>query len=837
MKKPQTPAPYIRAVSLLIFLGGLIAHCFAAPGDVDLSFDPGSGVNGEVKTMALQPDGKVIVGGTFTTVNGLARFNLARLNANGSGDASFDAGTNADEHLSAVAVQPDGKVIFTRDFSILSGAPAGHKVARLNADGSLDNSFVPTLIAFPSSSAFTCMAVQPDGRIVLGGYSTQIDDFGNLYPSSILIRLTANGALDNTFTNGNGTFDGPSGGRIASLSLQPDGRILIAGTIATSVNGTTHYSLIRLNADGTVDPNFDSVGGIIKSVGLQSDGRILLAGYSIGNDPTWNAVVRLNADGSIDQTFQAGTDGNSSLISFVVQPDGKVICIGAYVYVNGTNRNGLVRLNPNGGVDGSFNPGTDVPNNAIAAIALQDDGRILIGGGFTLVNDKNRERLARLNSDGTLDAAFNPGSSINAGVNSLAIQSDGKVVLGGDFTMAGGTRRNRIARLNANGTLDTAFNPGGGPAGPYNGSLRVAAVAMQPNGKVLVGGDFSSFNGISRNRLARLNADGAVDISFVPWVGAPTVNYAFQPAAFAVQPDGKILVGGNAAFGSGNDGNGLARLNADGSFDTSFHPDTISTTGGDYAVISSLAQQADGKILAGGYFVQSDTPRFLLIRLNANGSRDPNFPAAGGSAGVTSIVLQPDGRILAGGWHGAGGWITRSNSNGSLDKTFNNGSLADNSINSVLVQPDGKILVAGSFTTLNGAKINRIGRLNPDGSVDGVFNPGSGWVGILRSSVLQPDGSVLIAGDFTAVSGAVRPRIARLYGDSALPFLSIRASGGFAVLSWPGAFANLQLQESIGLSESNGWSPVLAPRSTDSGLISVSVPMNDSRKFFRLSSP
>ena len=812
MKKSKWSAARFRAVSLLLLIGAIRNISLAAPGDVDLSFDPGSGLNGGVTRMALQSDGKLIIGGSFTTVRGLARQSIARLNPDGSGDPTFDAGTNADQHVSAIALQSDGKVLFTREYSILSGEPAGDKVVRLNTNGTVDASFVSAALANAGPNAFTCVAVQPDGRILVGGYSSQLDGSGNPYPRSLLIRLNANGAIDNTFTN---DTDGTFGAIIYSVALQVDGKILIAGYIGVSVNGTNYYGVARLNTNGTVDTNFQfGADGIVHSVGLQADGKILLAGYGIGNSPNWNGVARLNVDGSLDGTFQAGTDTNSSLISVLVQPDGKVICLGS-VYVGGTNRNGLVRLNSNGSLDATFNPATGAP---IAAIALQPDGKILIGGG-----------LARLNSDGTLDANFNPGSSIES-VNSLALQSDGKVIIGG-------ATRNGVARLNANGTLDTSFDSGTGPSGAYV-RLSISAVALQTDGKVLVGGDFSSFNGASRNRLVRLNPNGTVDTNFVPWVGAPLTNYSFEPTTFAVQPDGKILVGGNAALGYENDGSGLARLNANGSFDTSFHPDTLGTNGGDYAVISSLALQSDGKILAGGYVVRSDVPYYLLMRLNVNGSRDTNFAGpTGGSAGVTSIALQPDCKILVGVWYGDNqGRISRLNTNGSADNTFSAGSGADNVISSVLVQSNGRILVAGHFTSFNGTNCNHIVRLNANGSLDTNFRV-SGVDGVVSAAALQPDGNILIAGNFITAGGALRPRIARLFGDSTLPLLSIARSSGYAVLSWPAAFGNFQLQENTNVSAANGWSAVAASRSTNNSLISVALPASGSPKFFRLRSP
>src|SRR4029078_3266872 len=132
-----------------------------------------------------------------------------------------------------VGSQPAGKLIFTREHALLSGEPTGPKVVRLNRDGSLDNRVVHALDASQPSSALTCMSIEGDGSLVLGGYTLEVNEFGSLSPRSLLVRLSANGALDNTFTNDNGAF----GGRIACLTIQPDGRILIGGSVVTSVNG------------------------------------------------------------------------------------------------------------------------------------------------------------------------------------------------------------------------------------------------------------------------------------------------------------------------------------------------------------------------------------------------------------------------------------------------------------------------------------------------------------------------------------------------------------------------------------------------------------------------
>jgi uncharacterized delta-60 repeat protein len=310
--------------------------------------------------------------------------------------------------------------------------------------------------------------------------------------------------------------------------------------------------------------------------------------------------------------------------------------------------------------------------------------------------------------------------------------------------------------------------------------------------------------------------------------------------AAAVQPDGKVVVGVQSEFLQCDQGvcyyvstsYSVVRLNANGSRDSSFNFTNTSSLGR----VRSIALQSDGKVIIGSEFYS-----FKIARLNADGSLDSSFnPGTGPNAGVTSVALQPDGKVLIGGGFtsvngAARNSIARLNANGSLDASFNPS--AAGFVASIVVQPDGKALIGGDFTAVNGTNRNRIARLNTDGSLDSSFDPGTGANGSIVSVALQPDGNVLIAGDFTTVNGVVRPHVARLYGDSTLPSLGITRSNSFAVLSWPAAFGNFQLQENTNVALPNGWSAVVASRSTNNNFISVTIPATNTRNFFRLSSP
>ncbi len=351
----------------------------------------------------------------------------------------------------------------------------------------------------------------------------------------------------------------------------------------------------------------------------------------------------------------------------------------------------------------SFNPGLNSHADYVLSLAIQADGKILVGGRFTSLGGESRANIGRLNADGTLDESFNPGADDN--VDSLAVQPDGQILVGGRFTMLAGQSRTNIGRLNADGTLDTSFDPEVGETFP----LSVDSVVVQTDGKILVGGNFTRLAGQSRTNIGRLNADGSLDTSFNSGAEAATVN------SLMVQVDGKILVAGNFLTLFGQSPRAVARLYPDGTLDKGFNPRSDNS-------VHSLAVQPDGKILVGGYFTQLDgQTRNYFGRLNADGTLDSSFDP-GANYCVESIALQADGKILAGGYlTKMGGQICnrigRLNVNGTLDPSYNPGPNSGfEDVLSLAMQADGKILVGGQFTTLGGQSRANIGRLNNIGA-------------------------------------------------------------------------------------------------------------------------
>ncbi len=351
--------------------------------------------------------------------------------------------------------------------------------------------------------------------------------------------------------------------------------------------------------------------------------------------------------GSLDPAFNPNVDGDYVLAT-AVQPDGKILVGGRFFYVGDQPRNNIARLNSDGSVEslGTFNPGAGT-NGPVNSVVVQADGKILIGGNFNSVDGQPRNGIARLNADGSLESTttFNAGAGTGSLIRSVAVQADGKILLGGYFTSMDGQPRNRIARLNANGSVEstTTFNPGIGVDG------HVYSVAVQADGKILLGGQFTNVDNHTRNCIARLNADGTVEdtSTFNSGTGVNSGSVVFS---VAVQPDGKILLCGAFSSVDGQPRHFIARLNSDGTLQgtSGFNPDT-----GASDVISCVALQADGKILCGGQFTSmNDQERNYIARLNANGAVESTVtfnPGTGADYIVRSVGLQANGKILLGG--------------------------------------------------------------------------------------------------------------------------------------------------------------------------------------------
>ena len=543
-------------------------------GTLDSTFTIGTGANIVVSSINIQNDGKIIIGGAFTSYNGTTANRIARLNSNGTLDTTFNTGTGLNATVYSTAIQTDGKIIVGGFFTSHNGTTV-IRIARLNTGGTLDTTFTT---GSGASGDVRSIAIQTDGKIIIGG------GFASYNSISVgrIARLNTNGTLDTTFTTGT-----RANSDVYSTTIQTDGKIIIGG-IFTTYNGTTTNYIARLNTNGTLDATFTGTGasGDVRSIAIQADEKIIIGGgFTTYNNTIAHRVARINTDGTLDTTFTTGTGANTIVYSIAIQADGKIIIGGFFTTYNGTTANRIARLNIDGTLDSTFTSGIGA-NDFVTSTAIQTDGKIIIVGNFTSYNGTTANRIARLNTNGTLDTTFNIGTGLNATVYSTAIQIDGKIIIGGNFTMYNGVIATSIARLNTNGTLDTTFTTGTGA----NNS--VLSTAIQTDGKIIIGGSFTTYNGTIANGIVRLNADGTLDTIFITGSGTSGIV-----RSTAIQTDLKIIIGGDFTTYNGTVINYIARLNTDGALDTTF----ASGTGANGSIYSTDIQ-IDGKIIIGGFF-------------------------------------------------------------------------------------------------------------------------------------------------------------------------------------------------------------------------------------------
>jgi uncharacterized delta-60 repeat protein len=384
----------------------------------------------------------------------------------------------------------------------------------------------------------------------------------------LLVTLLLTGSLDlvaqpgTLDTNFAPVITGPFVVNVQAMTVQTNDQVVFGGTF-TNVSGFLRKSLALLNANGTVDGSFNPGNGIkgglgtLNAIAVQpADGKILIGGdFTSVNGASRQRLARLNPDGSVDQSFNPGAGANAMVSALAVQPDGRILVAGAFTTLNGISRGGIARVDTTGALDTNFVNGAGA-DSQILALALQPDGEIIIGGRFLHFNGVSQNRIARIDgASGALDPSFNIGTGASAAVNALVTQPDGKILVGGGFTSFNSVNLFGLVRLQTNGTLDTNFIT----RLDYVAYGSVFSVALQSNGKVYIGGNFSSVGGVRRPSFARLNTDGTLDTAFVP----DPPNSAV--AAIGLQSTGDIIVAGGMAVtdAHGNTQFGVARLHGD----------------------------------------------------------------------------------------------------------------------------------------------------------------------------------------------------------------------------------------------------------------------------------
>jgi uncharacterized delta-60 repeat protein len=790
---------------------------FLEDGTLDPGFNAEIGPHNGILSIAVQPDGKVLAGSiAFVPDGNIGARALMRMNADGSCDSTFlDAcagpiftfdwlGT-----ANAIAVQPDQKIILGGS---LGPWPDEYGLSRHLPDGTIDTSFATNL-----NLNVSALALQPDGKIIAAG--------------NRVVRVGTDGVPETDFvvTLGMDSATNSSEAHVNALLLEPDGSIVIGGRF-DFVNGVSRTNLARIRTNGTVRAPFSgSTDGEVFALARQTNGQLVVGGaFSFVGGLGRPFVARLNADGSPDPFFDTGIGPNGAVYALATLPDESVLIGGDFTSVNGLSRPHLAKLRAGtalfttltlsassvavpesagvvsltvlrGGytngttvvgyatTDGSATAGEDYSATAgtltfargetvkMIAVPILRDSQSEAEETFTLTlspiagpvptfYDQTAATVTIVDDDraGSLDPTFSAFADPNGYARAVALLPDGRILMAG---------WNTLVRLFPDGTLDSSFNVSLAPT-----YWHIFVVVPQPDGRILIGGDFDVINGTPRNFIARLMPDGSLDAGFNAHVGQDG-NLVRQVNDIALQSDGRIIFGGYFTNVAGALRQGLARVSSDGTLDLTYNPGVSGTVG--YAGgPEKIVLQADGKLLLGGGFsTVAGQMRPYLARLTADGLLDNSFNiGAGPNSWVQDIAVTPGGKIVvAGGFtvfnNARRYFITRLNPDGSEDPTINPGLGPGGPVQSMVVQLDGKVVIAGSFVySLNNSTRRSLARLNADLSLDTSFDVGEGPEGFLETVALQPDGQVLVGGGFNSFAGLLTGPLVRLNGAGPLHF-------------------------------------------------------------------
>jgi uncharacterized delta-60 repeat protein len=558
-------------------------------------------------------------------------------------------------------------------------------------------SFAPRVaIPLPSSSSvspFTLSVADLNGDGRIEYLVTKSDSVGVLIgvnrPGNDLIgSLNTFVPISNIWSGG--SFPGPYG-RVSVGDLNGDGRPDLV------VDGDTGYVTIMQSLVAPLTRTAMSISPassrattpwrryqVFKTVQSYDDGSFMdvssASSWSI-DDPSVATIgpTGLVAAQKVGETIvRASFDGQSVSAPFAIDP----IVLGTYA----------------GSPDGRFLPKIENAgaSGAVYTIAPQPNGKLMIGGRFSTINGIPRRNVARLNDDGSLDTSFDPGSGPDADVTHLVCDSFGRVLIGGQFSTVAGTGRRAIARLLADGQIDASFSSPFGSASGFSANV----IALRPDGRILVGGQNLFVSGTSgMNHLVQLLETGARDVAFTPYA-----LQSGQTHTLLVQPDGKVLMGGSFA-GTSASGLGsfcLSRLNTDGSRDAGF------AHGIQTGLVYSVARQSSGKlIVAGDFYTVHGQPRNFIARLETDGSLDATFvpPTASGWSGIRAVAITPDDKVLVTRSTGIARFTAVT---GDLDATFNTAIQPDWATYALHVAPDEKIWTAGGDSWALGPNMGAI---------------------------------------------------------------------------------------------------------------------------------
>ncbi len=790
-------------LSLFFSFGALNAQ---NSGDLDTNF----GFNGKVNTdigqadfninsQVTQTDGKIVLAGEFNNFNTTYGF-LIRLNTDGTLDTTFNGtGRIINENVSEfkkVLLQPDGKILAG------GGEISAVTLVRYLADGTLDTTFSDDGIVITDTAEplnliyFEDFALQSDGKIVvLSYYNVGAQNYR-------LTRFNTNGTIDNNFGINGATITDIGGSELAnSIAILNNDRIVVSGVTIASA---TQIFVAKYTASGNLDTTFNTTGtrvftftGVVgarpSNIVAQTDGKLLFANETYTNGTPKVYIVRLNVNGSFDTSF----DGDG--LAIVNAPNDfvtnggvlKILPSGKYMFLTGTETTintvsyrkvSAFRFNSNGTADTTFDTDgqtTYTINNFdddIADFSIASDGNLVFSGNTNFSFFQDRIFLCKINSNGSLNTAFNNGGKVEFffpfsaydEIRVAKLQADGKIIAAG-IAFFNDELRTVVLRYNSNGTLDTSFADNGilrlFNQGPF---YNINDIEITANGKILIAaGDVFSY-------VLQLNSNGTVDTSFGDNGFVLFSSNFTNIRDIEVLSNGKILLAGNEAYTIGTSFSSnfkLTKLNANGTFDNTFGTagtSNAASTTADQEGLYNVKALPSGKIVASGTINNGNDVDVVVFRYNSNGSLDNTFNGNGiATFGgpeydvPTGLLTNSNGKITVCSSIGNDSepLITRLNSNGEFDTTFSTDGNLNFALETLTFADDitedvnGKLLISGSSITNNTELDFTVLRLNDNGTLDNTF-ANNGQLKIEFENTNDSISALLVSGNTAIAAGS-----------------------------------------------------------------------------------
>lgn len=769
-------------------------------GDLDNTFDTDAGFNYGTLGIKVLPNQKVAVSGNFSTYKNVAASGLIVLNDDGSVDTSFRNGVGIPSaQIYDFHQLETGKWVVGGTFFGIDGKTT-YSIARLNADGSLDQTF-NSFTNMGGSRIVEVIYPLADGTLLVGGSFS-----GYSGKNANFTRINPDGSVTADFNTGTGVM-----GSVYTMHVQEDGKILVGGGFA-AYNGNPSANLARIFAEKAVYqipvpiPLSPAVNASVPDMTptFTWDAITGATGYDfrLATDMEMSTVV-ISEDNVTDASFtveqpivsqkdyywSVRTRINEDLSSFSEPRKFSTTRLAAPVLITPAANDSNISVSPTfvwskiEGADGyelRINIGSTVTPQIVKqlgtdtvytytekllnyqtynwAVRAKDEGNLY---GNSPQDGQFTTELGETFTPGNLDLLYK--SEFESGIiNAVIPQSDGKLLVAGDFFITignPGVRTQNLVRFHADGKIDHSFVPIEIPED-------IDIMIQLASGKYLVAGGFWNFNG--REALIRINSDGSLDESFN--VGKLSSNSVKDIIEL---PDGKLMIAGSFTTVNENIAYGLARLEENGTFDPTFNAGQVGATNilQGAGTIHQLARQPDGKLLLGGLFnFYNGVAVNYFVRITADGDYDPTFAYTSGV--ILDIVVQPDGKILLSQVPGLSSGLVRLLLNGQKDPDFVDrpsnalyGGWLNQAANKIVLQPDGKILVTGSFNKAGSLTRNRVARLNTDGTPDETFDPQGGPDSAPYGIVYDAEGTLFIYGAFSTVNGTPRMSLAKLHND------------------------------------------------------------------------